>query len=166
MLDVDGKTVVSRTTEYEADKLKDKGVAFGGTVEGAKIEADLSMSAGSPTPLPKFSGGFFSFFWIDSPIQTEGVYYNWVKSLWSEGPASVTYIKFGSTQKSGRITLKSNPSNLIDIPMFQIENPFGDPKFSMDVKPEEPSPVLPSLSLTPPNSMNVDAGIEVDSGKK
>ena len=167
MLDIDGKTVISRTTEYEADKLKDKGVAFGGTVEGLDVECDISMGSGSPTPLPKTKFGWFNFFWIDCPLQTGGVYYSWVKSLWSDSPASVTYIRFGSLQKASEIKFSKKPSNLIDVPMFSVVNPFApEGDFQMDIVPTEPAPILPPLLITPPNTINVDTGISVDTDKK
>ena len=151
ILDVDGK-VVSRTVTIEQDKLKEKGVAFGGSVSAADIECDLNMSSGSPMPLPKVKMGFFTFFWIDAPIETGGIYFNQEKSLWTGSVASTTYVKFGSTQKKGGIRMTSEPEPIFQIPGFSVDNPLV------------PNKVM--LQFIPEASAGVDSGMKTDSIRK
>lgn len=138
VFDVDGK-IVSKTVTIEADKLKEKGVAFGGSVAAAQIETDIAMSGGNPMPLPRAKFGFFTFFWIDAPIESGGIYFNQEKSLWSGNVASTTYVRFGSTQKGGRITLTSEPDMVLDLPFISIANPMTPNKVKMVVTPS-PTP--------------------------
>jgi hypothetical protein len=121
--DMNGK-VVSKTTTYEQDKLAGKGVAFGGSVSAMQLETDVSMSGGNPMPLPRVKMGFFTFFWIDAPMESGGYYFNQEKSLWSGNVASTTLVVFGSNQKGGNIKIQSVPVPIIDLGIVGISNPL------------------------------------------
>lgn len=163
VLDNNGK-ITSRSVTFEKDKMADKGVAFGGSVSAMQLETDINMSSGNPTPLPKVKVGFFTFFWIDAPLQSGGVYFNQEKSLWSGNVASTTYVKFGSTSTNNRITISSEPEPFIDLDgILTVANPMMPNRVNIKFNKPESLNVKNTFPVNGPDAA-LDSSVKVDTG--
>lgn len=137
--------------------LQDKAVVFGGSVQGLKVTMDIDQSSGSPTPFPKVSTGFFSFFWVDIPVNkdTELEYFQQEKSVWSSVPATTYYIRVKGSKDDPtmpRVKVASSPLKLIDTPVLMLSNPFQANAMNIEV--------------TPSAGVGVDTGMTSDTNRK